>query len=236
MQISHRPSHGTAHHPAPASTARRVRYRASNVLRDLYRPVFRSIIAANPSRPAARPDSSPATQSRRRGAPTDHASHPVFPTKKRRAMATRRIHHRPALDRNGIAAYLSVSAATVRHWHAHRDTTGFPAPAHTDPGGRLWWWRTDIDTFHTTHRAARHATVTPVDHTGDPHELLTAPQAARVLGYANHRSITAQLRHRADHTTTLPSGRIRRYWYRATVWDYADSRPDHISPGRPPHV
>jgi hypothetical protein len=148
-------------------------------------------------------------------------------------MATRRIHRRAALDRNGIATHCGVSAATVRSWQAHRDTTGFPAPAHTAPDGRLWWWRTDIDAFHTAYRTARRATFTPVDRTGNPHELLTAPHAARILGYANHRSITAELRHRADRTTILPSGRIRRYWYRATLWDYADQRADHTSPGRP---
>lgn len=64
--------------------------------------------------------------------------------------------------------------------------------------------------------------------------LLTAPQVAAVLGYANHRSLTNELLQHPDHVEDLPSGRLRRFWYRQSIWDYADARPLHQSPGRPP--
>lgn len=148
-------------------------------------------------------------------------------------MARRTRQRRIQLDRPGIAAHLGVSAATVDFWHLHRDTTGFPEPADTDPTGRDWWWQSDIDTFHTNYLAARAATFTPVRRDGDPDELLTAPEVARVLGYTDHRSLTPTLRNHPDYTEQLPAGALRRFWYRRTVWTYADTRALRHSTGRP---
>jgi hypothetical protein len=39
------------------------------------------------------------------------------------------------------------------------------------------------DAFYTRHLAARAAKLTTVDRSGHPRDLLTAPQAAKVLGY-----------------------------------------------------
>ncbi len=148
-------------------------------------------------------------------------------------MGSRTRHRRRQLDRAGIAERTSVSTATVDYWHLHRATTGFPVQADTDPDGRDWWWQADIDTFHAEHLAARAAKFTRVDRTGDPRDLLTAPQAAKVLGYKNHRSLPDELLHNPDQADELPSGRLRRFWYRQTVWAYADGRPLRHSTGRP---
>lgn len=148
-------------------------------------------------------------------------------------MATRLIDGRAALDRPGVCESTGASAATVAYWHLHRATTGFPDIATTDSTGRQWWWADGIDAFHAAYRAGRAAAYTTPDRAGDPHELLTAPQVAQVLGYRNHRSLTRQLLNRADDITVLPSGRRRRRWYRATVWAYADDRAEHTSTGRP---
>jgi len=140
-----------------------------------------------------------------------------------------RVHRgRLQLDKTGIRARTGAAASTVNHWHHHGATTGFPPPADTDQQGRLWWWAEDIDTFTTTHRAGLASKRTTVDRCGDPHDLLTPPRAARVLGYKNHRSIPARLRAEPDHVEPLPSGRLRRYWYRRTLWAYADQRASHI--------
>jgi hypothetical protein len=148
-------------------------------------------------------------------------------------MARRIRKRRSQLDRPGIAEHLGVSTATVERWHHHRASTGFPVPADTDPTGRDWWWQRDIDTFHAAYRAVRAATFSPVRRDGDPDELLTAPQVARVLGYADHRSLTPTLREHPDHTEALPAGGVRRFWYRRTVWAFADSRVERRSTGRP---
>jgi hypothetical protein len=144
---------------------------------------------------------------------------------------TRRGRHQ--LDRPGIAERTGVSPATVDYWHLHRAETGFPVQADTDSHGRDWWWQDDIDSFHTAHLAARAATFTHLDRTGDPHDLLTAPQAAKILGYANHRSLPDELTDHPDDADELPSGRLRRRWYRRTIWAYADGRPLRHSTGRP---
>jgi hypothetical protein len=148
-------------------------------------------------------------------------------------MGSRTRRGRRQLDRPGIARRTGVSAATVDYWHLHRDETGFPGKADTDPEGRDWWWQKDIEAFHTAHLEARAATFTEVDRTGNPRDLLTAPQAARVLGYKNHRSLPDELLHNPDQADELPSGRLRRRWYRRTVWAYADGRPLRHSTGRP---
>lgn len=150
------------------------------------------------------------------------------------SMATRTRQRRRQLDRAGIAARTGMSPATVDYWYHHRASTRFPDKADTDADGRDWWWQDDIDTFHTTHLQRRAASFTQVDRSGDPWELLGAPQAARVLGYRNHRSLPDELIHNPDQRQELPSGRLRRKWYRQSVWDYADGRPLRHSTGRPP--
>jgi len=155
------------------------------------------------------------------------------PIRKDAAMAIRVIDGRSAIDRDGVSAMTRASLATVAYWHLHRATTGFPDLAMVDQSGRQWWWQDEVQTFQTRYRAARASGLTSVDRSGDPDELLTAPQAARVLGYRSHRNLTRQLLDRADQIRVLPSGRLRRRWRRATVWAYADERPDHTSSGRP---
>ncbi|MGH3716267.1 MAG: helix-turn-helix domain-containing protein [Micromonosporaceae bacterium] len=141
---------------------------------------------------------------------------------------------RTQLDRAGACDHSGAAASTVAYWYRHRTQTGFPDVADTDPDGRQWWWADGIAPFTATHHAARAAAYTPVDRSGDPDELLTAPQAARVLGYRDHRSLPANLRANPDDVTELPSGRLRRRWHRRTLWAYADNRAQHRSPGPPP--
>lgn len=148
-------------------------------------------------------------------------------------MARRIRQGRVQLDRPGIAARTEASTKTVDYWHLHSAQTGFPAKADTDRTGRDWWWQHDIDAFRTAHLADRAAQFTRIDRTGDPADLLTAPQAARVLGHATHRSLPDELLEHPDHAEELPSGRLRRRWYRNTVWDYADDRALRHSTGRP---
>lgn len=126
-----------------------------------------------------------------------------------------------------------MSTVTVDHWYLRRATNGFPDKADTDHEGRDWFWQDEIDVFHTNHLARRAATFTHLDQSGNPDDLLTAPQAAQVLGYKNHRSLPDDLLDNPDQAEELPSGRLRRHWYRRTVWDYADGRPLRHSTGRP---
>jgi hypothetical protein len=149
-------------------------------------------------------------------------------------MARRTRHGRTQVDREGISALTGASGSTIAHWKRHRATTRFPVKAATDQDGRDWWWLDEIKKFWRDHLAARAATFTEVDRRGDPDDLLSAPESAKVLGYRNHRSLPDVLLDQPDHVERLPSGRLRRYWHRRTLWDYADGRPLRHSTGRPP--
>src|SRR5690242_296490 len=129
-------------------------------------------------------------------------------------MGSRTRRGRRQLDRPGIAQRVGASAATVDYWHLHRGETGFPLTADTGADGRDWWWQKDIDAFYAAHLQARATAFTQVDRTGDARDLLTAPQAAHVLGYKNHRSLPDELLNNPDQADELPSGRLRRRWYR----------------------
>ncbi len=148
-------------------------------------------------------------------------------------MGERTANGRIQVDRPGIHALTGAAAPTVDRWYLQRALTGFPEKAATDADGRDWWWLTDIDAFREEHLAARAARFTHVDRRGQPDDLLTAPQAAKVLGYKDHRSLPSVLHDNPDRAEELPSGRLRRRWYRRTIWDYADGRPLRHSTGRP---
>jgi hypothetical protein len=58
--------------------------------------------------------------------------------------------------------------------------------------------------------------------------------AARILGYGSYRNLPDTLYDRPDRTEGLPDGRIRRKWFRRTVWAVADARTGRQSTGRTP--
>ncbi|WP_433615334.1 hypothetical protein ACQP2P_11270 [Dactylosporangium sp. CA-139114] len=145
----------------------------------------------------------------------------------------RRIGRRVALDRDGVAAYTSAARSTVNHWHRHRNVTGFP-DGFTDEAGREWFWLDDIRTFQVAHREAKLAVLTEIDRSGDPWELVGSGTAAKILRYRSYRNLPDELLDCADDTETLSDGRLRRRWYRRTVWGIADARIGRQSTGRTP--
>jgi hypothetical protein len=140
---------------------------------------------------------------------------------------------RTALDRAGVAAHTGASPSTVSHWRRHREHTGFP-DAFTDDTGGEWFWQDEIDAFHTAHRAAKLAVLTRVDRSGDPNELVGSGEAAKILRYGSYRNLPDELRDRPDDVEILSDGRLRRRWYRRTVWAIADARTGRQSTGRTP--
>ncbi|GLZ01895.1 hypothetical protein [Actinoplanes sp. NBRC 103695] len=148
-------------------------------------------------------------------------------------MARRRFGRRVALDRDGVAAHTGAARSTVNHWHLHRQTTGFP-DGFTDDGGHEWFWLDQITTFHTAHQAAKLAELTQIDRDGDPDELVGSGEAARIMRYSSYRNLPDELRDRPDDVERLSDGRLRRRWYRRTVWAIADARTGRQSTGRTP--
>lgn len=147
-------------------------------------------------------------------------------------MARRTINGRPALDRAGVAAHTGAAYSTVNHWHRHRTRFGFPEGFRHDGGE--WFWLDDIERFHAAHQAAKRAELTTVDRGGDPGDLVGSGTAAKILGYGSYRNLPDTLLDHPDRTQELPDGRIRRYWYRRTVWAVADARTGRQSTGRTP--
>jgi hypothetical protein len=154
------------------------------------------------------------------------------------------IDGRTALDRAGVAAHLGVAYTTVNHWHRYRAHFGFPAgfsidgrtDSRTDgpADGGEWFLTDDIDAFHAAHLAAKRAVLTTVDRHGRPDDLVGSGTAAKILGYRSYRNLPDTLYDRPDRTEELSDGRIRRYWYRRTVWAHADARTGRQSTGRTP--
>ncbi|RQW98748.1 hypothetical protein [Micromonospora inaquosa] len=141
---------------------------------------------------------------------------------------------RIALDRAGVAAHVVAAYSTVNHWHRHRARFGFPEGFRHD--GRDWFWLDDIETFHTVHQVAKRAELTKVDRRGNSEDLIGSGAAAKVLGYGSYRNLPATLLNHPDHVEELSDGRIRRRWYRRTVWAVADARTGRQSTGRTPGV
>ncbi|GAB3863724.1 hypothetical protein GCM10029963_72950 [Micromonospora andamanensis] len=147
-------------------------------------------------------------------------------------VARRIIDGRTALDRAGVAAHTGAAYTTVNHWHRNRARFGFPRGFAHD--GREWFWLDDIEAFHAAHLAAKRAELTKVDRRGDPEDLLGSGAAARVLGYSSYRNLPDTLLDHPDRVEELSDGRVRRLWYRRTVWAVADARTGRQSTGRTP--
>ncbi|WP_327027074.1 hypothetical protein [Micromonospora sp. NBC_01739] len=139
---------------------------------------------------------------------------------------------RIALNRAGVAAFTGAAYSTVNHWHRHRTRFGFPEGFQHD--GRDWFWLDDIEAFHAAHLAAKRAELTKVDRRGDPEDLIGSGAAARVLGYGSYRNLPDTLYDHPDRVEMLPDGRLRRLWFRRTVWAVADARTGRKSTGRTP--
>jgi hypothetical protein len=140
---------------------------------------------------------------------------------------------RVAVDRAGVATHTGAARRTVNLWHRNRSTTGFP-DGFTDDSGREWFWLDQITAFHTAHQKAKLAVLTEVDRSGDPDELVGSGEAAKILRYGSYRNLPDQLRDRPDDIEILSDGRLRRRWYRRTVWAIADARTGRQSTGRTP--
>jgi hypothetical protein len=147
-------------------------------------------------------------------------------------VATRIIDGRTALDRSGVATHLGVAYTTVNNWHRHRTRFKFPNGFNHDGG--QWFWLDDIDRFHTAHLKAKRAVLTKVDRRGKPDDLVGSGRAARILGYRSYRNLPDTLYDRPDRIERLPDGRVRRLWFRRTVWAVADARTGRQSTGRTP--
>ncbi|MEV0135750.1 hypothetical protein AB0H83_45820 [Dactylosporangium sp. NPDC050688] len=137
------------------------------------------------------------------------------------------IDDRLMLDRLGVADRLGLHLSRIDVAIAGSPSNGFP----TQVEGR-WYPADDVDAWDDQRRRQQLDSLTAVDYTGDPDDLLTRADAARVVGYTAARNLDNSpileylLAHNndADNTTMAASGRTRLRWPRRVVWDAAQAR------------
>jgi hypothetical protein len=129
-----------------------------------------------------------------------------------------------------------VPTSTSSVWYRNRAATGHPEKA-----GRIgrtdYWYEDEWTAWHRAYQQAKTDSLTQVDRTGDPDDLVDAAEAARMLRYANRYVIHANRRlgyfPEPDAYGPASRGRSAPLWKRSTVWAAADSRPG-MGGGRKP--
>lgn len=119
-----------------------------------------------------------------------------------------------------------VPKTTVNGWYRDRARTGHPEKA-----GRIgrtdYWYEDEWTAWHQAHLRNKVQSLTRVDRTGDPDNLVNAAEAARMLRYTSRYVIHANRRlgyFPEPDAYGTNSGRRAPLWKRSTVWAAADSR------------
>ncbi len=136
------------------------------------------------------------------------------------------INGRPVISRADIAAR-GVPKTTVDGWYRDRARTGHP-----DKAGRIgrtdYWYEDEWTAWHEAHLRGKIDSLTRVDRSGDPDDLVDAAEAARMLRYSSRDVIHASRRlghfPEPDAYGTTSKGRRAPLWMRSTVWAVADGR------------
>ena len=140
------------------------------------------------------------------------------------------IDGRVLASRAALARRLELGEQTLTDLYHRRAENGHPEPVHRQ-GRRLYWDPDAVEAWNTARQNAQRATLTPVDRSGDPDELVTMTEAARVLGYHGPQTI-ASYRTRNPGYFPEPDDRAALQWRRRTLWRFADRRS---RPGRAGH-
>lgn len=140
-------------------------------------------------------------------------------------MAQHIINSRPAVDRAGAAEVAGIAVSNVDRLYRERATSGFPE--HIE--GTRYWYEDDIRAFKIQLDQRKLDALTSVDRGGDPDEYIGTREIARVVNYADTRSlygspIFSRLLTMDHEQTELGGGRVRRRWRRRDVWAAADGR------------
>ena len=152
------------------------------------------------------------------------------------------INGRPVISRADMAAR-GIPPGTVNGWYRDRARTGHPEKA-----GRIgrtdYWYEDEWTAWHEAYLRGKVESLTRVDRSGDPDDLVDAAEAARMLGYANRYVIHAnrRLRHfpepdaygRPPGAAAPRSGSARRCGPPPTAARASEAAASQAAPGRPP--
>lgn len=140
------------------------------------------------------------------------------------------------INRAEVARRTGTSIRTVEAWLRHRADTGHPDPV-TRIGRSPYFDAAAVDQWYAAYRASATGLAT-AEQGGDPDELLTIDQAARMLGHSSSGTLKSWLYRQPgyfpdpDHTELDTRGRTRRWWRRDTLQTWAAGR-DRRGGGRP---
>jgi len=135
-------------------------------------------------------------------------------------------------------AACGVPPSTASTWYRDRAKTGHPEKA-----GRIgrtnYWYADEWSAWHQAHQRGKTESLTQVDRSGGPDELVDAAEAARMLRYSGRDVIHGNRRlgyfPEPDAHAPARQGRPTPLWKRSTVWAAADRRPGQGG-GRKPGV
>jgi hypothetical protein len=138
------------------------------------------------------------------------------------------INGRTVIGRAGIADLTGAALSTVDKWYRNRQRYRFPSRADGVHGA--WWYLDDIEKFWDHYQQTHRATVDRVDRTGDPNELINAPQAARILGYNTTADLPPALLTHAANGDGTPSGSGQTTTSAAAAPEDPQALKDHAEP------
>ena len=159
--------------------------------------------------------------------PASVARHRIPARPARGGSAIPAIDGRPVISRADMQARHGVSRQSLYLWYRDRAETGHPEPAGTIDR-TVYWFADEWESWLEAYRDRKIASLTQVDRTGDPDDLVDAAEAARIMGYSSGSVIHANRRLRRfpepDDHQPAPRGRPSPRWRRSTVWAVADAR------------
>ena len=136
------------------------------------------------------------------------------------------INGRAVISRADMTA-LGIGRSTLEGWYRKRAVTGHPEKA-----GRIgradYWYADEWLAWREAYARAKISALTECDKSGTGGDLVTAAEAARIMGYRGRNVIHSNRRlgyfPEPDQYGPPVNGRPVPLWRRSTVWAVADGR------------
>ncbi|MFJ9968991.1 hypothetical protein [Streptomyces avermitilis] len=131
-------------------------------------------------------------------------------------------------SRAQLASRHGLAQGTIAQLWGRRQQNGHPKPVKT-VNQTMYWNPAEWDAWYAGYKKLAQRTQLDVNRSGNPDDLITLSEAARVLGVeptsiTNYPTRPPRGWPQPVQEEQLPSGRLRRWYRRADIWHYADTR------------